>query len=303
MPDFDPTQPFTTKEGLAAGRTRGQLRGSGFHRPFLGVHVSASEEMTFALRVRALMKVLPDTARASHSTAANLRRIPVPDDPSLNVSVPDRKSRRARPGVEMHVRSGHDRTRTVEGVKVSSATDLFCELGESLGLVDLVVAGDAMVKRGLVTCDALVAAAQGARLRPGLVRRAASLVRERVDSPMETRLRLLIVLAGLPEPTVNRSLTENGRVVYRVDLSYLELRLAIEYDGKHHRADPDQWDDDIDREDWFTRRGWERLPVVARGIYQRPGETLDRICAAIKARGGAVPPLDPEWRRYFPGKA
>ena len=133
-------------------------------------------------------------------------------------------------------------------------------------------------------------------------RRAAALVRERVDSPMETRLRLLIVFAGLPEPKVNLSFTENGRVIYRVDLCYPALRLAIEYDGKHHRADPDQWDDDIDRGDWFPRRGWERLPVVARGIYQRPEETLDRICAAIVARGGVVPPkLDDEWRRYFPG--
>ena len=36
-----------------------------------------------------------------------------------------------------------------------------------------------------------------------LARRAASLAREGVDSPQETRLRLLLVLAGLPEPRVN----------------------------------------------------------------------------------------------------
>ena len=36
-----------------------------------------------------------------------------------------------------------------------------------------------------------------------LALRAAGLVREGVDSPMETRVRLLIVLAGLPEPSVN----------------------------------------------------------------------------------------------------
>jgi len=46
-------------------------------------------------------------------------------------------------------------------------------------------------------------------------------VRIGVDSPLETRLRLLIVLAGLPEPKVNHQLRDqHGDVVMRFDLSY-----------------------------------------------------------------------------------
>ena len=48
--------------------------------------------------------------------------------------------------------------------------------------------------------------------------RAAALVRERVDSPRESRLRLCLVLAGLPEPEVNPVVTVDGRRVGRVDL-------------------------------------------------------------------------------------
>ncbi|MGH3345625.1 MAG: endonuclease domain-containing protein [Nocardioides sp.] len=131
--------------------------------------------------------------------------------------------------------------------------------------------------------------------------RAAALVRERVDSPMETRLRLLIVLAGLPEPRVNVDIRD-GEFRTRVDLCYPELKLIIEYDGQQHRADDlDQWDRDNDRISWFAQRGWELVPVISRGIYRRPAETLDRICDAIRRRGGVVPELDPVWRLHFPG--
>ena len=71
-------------------------------------------------------------------------------------------------------------------------------------LVDLVIAGDSLVKANDLDPALFVvgaAAYQGRNARRA--RRAASLVRAGVDSPMETRIRLLIVLAGLPEPQVN----------------------------------------------------------------------------------------------------
>ena len=46
-----------------------------------------------------------------------------------------------------------------------------------------------------------------------LARRAAGLVRARVDSPGETKLRLCLVLAGLPEPRCNITLgTDDGPI-------------------------------------------------------------------------------------------
>ena len=66
-------------------------------------------------------------------------------------------------------------------------------------LVDLVVAADGMIKAEHTTPERLVEAAtewhgRGCRV----ARRAAGLAREGVDSPTETRLRLLLVLAGCP---------------------------------------------------------------------------------------------------------
>ena len=88
---------------------------------------------------------------------------------------------------------------------------------------------------------------------------------------METRLRMLIVLAGLPEPTIDhRILDRDGRVLYRFDLSYAELRIVVEYDGRQHRADLDQWDHDTDRQDWFDAHGWLHVAVFSRRHLPRP---------------------------------
>ena len=103
---------------------------------------------------------------------------------------------------------------------------------------------------------------------------------------METRLRMLIVLAGLPEPKVNHKiLHEDGRVRHRFDLSYPELKLIVEYDGRQHRDDLDQWDRDTERKDWFDHNGWMHVAVFSRGIHRRPDETLERVRVALKARG------------------
>jgi hypothetical protein len=54
---------------------------------------------------------------------------------------------------------------------------------------------------------------------------------------METRVRLLIVLAGLPEPKVNMIVRiTNGKWRWRFDLCYPEYKLIIEYDGRRHHT-------------------------------------------------------------------
>lgn len=180
---------------------------------------------------------------------------------------------------------------------------MFVELAELLHLVDLVVVGDALVRMNLVTPEALrefcaASSAPGVRL----ARRAAGYVRERVDSPMETRLRMLMVLAGLPEPKIDHRIRwPDGRVRYRFDLSYPDLKILVEYDGRQHRDDLDQWDHDADRKDWLDAHGWLHVPVFSRGIYRDPAKTIRRAEAAIRSRGGRLPRrLSDDWRPYFP---
>lgn len=136
----------------------------------------------------------------SHHTAAQLRGLPVPETDQVHVSTPPGVRAPRIAGVRAHERSPATVLRS--GRRISAAVDNFVELAEMLCLVDLVVLGDAMVRRGFLTCEGLLVGVASAGPRRGvrMARRAAELVRAGVESPMETRLRLLVVLAGLPEP-------------------------------------------------------------------------------------------------------
>ena len=152
----------------------------------------------------------------------------------MTVFEPD--DRRYRREVKSHVTQQPLPVVTCHGRRVTHPFRTFVDLAGWISLVDLVVLGDAMLRVLKLRVDDLVAfCSSSTDYYAGLARDAASYVREGVDSPMETRLRMLIVLAGLPEPTVNHLLLdEQGRVRRRLDLSYPSIKLIIEYDGRQH---------------------------------------------------------------------
>lgn len=300
---LDRRRPFTRAQALAAGIRPGALAGRAFVKLFHGVYAYRTLEITPCVWTEAALLVHPPTAYASHSSAARVYELPIPVLPGEHVTVRCRSDRR-RPGTfHHHLAPSDPDVRVIRGIRVSAPEQLFCELAELLGLVDLVVAGDALVRRYNVDPARLMAVADRApRSARSPARRAAAYVRRDVDSPMETRVRMLLVLAGLPEPQVNVKVRwPDGRVRYRFDLCYPEWKLVIEYDGRQHRDDLDQWDRDIGRRDWMDAEGWSFVPVVARGVYRRPDETIERVCSAL-ARAGATLPrrLSEDWRAHFP---
>jgi len=127
-------------------------------------------------------------------------------------------------------------------------------------------------------------------------------VRTWVDSPRESRLRLLIVLGGLPEPNVNHILRyHNGEWSCRLDLSYPQLKLIIGYDGRHHTQVRANWLSDMKRQEALEGDGWRFVIVTAEGLYDIPLDTLQRVRLALIERGchlrsGRIPA---EWHRLF----
>ena len=71
---------------------------------------------------------------------------------------------------------------------------------------------DALLYQRLIRPEKLeeIAYARGGWPGVGRFRRAARLARPHVESPMETRMRLLLVDAGLPEPTVQYTVVDGG---------------------------------------------------------------------------------------------
>jgi hypothetical protein len=191
-----------------------------------------------------------------------------------------------------------------DGVRVSVPEQVFCELAAvGLNLVELVVAGDAMLQAKRATRESLTRAVESMRGRGvRLARRALGYLRTDVASPMESRLRMLLVLAGFPEPQVNVILrTADGEWVRRFDLCYRELQLLIEYDGDQH-GDLEHRDSDHDRREQLERLGYKIVPVTSLGIYRDPAKTLRRVADAMRELGGQPPGRwRPEWRQHFPG--
>ncbi len=303
MPELDTRWPFTRAQATAAGITPAMLRGPRFTQLFRGVYVASGIPFHPEIRIRGALLTHPPDAFASHHSAADLYGLPVPSTPVVHLSVFADVDRRRRDGIASHVAPPQELS-CVRGIRLSAPVQLFIDLAAHLGLVDLVVLGDAMVRRKLTTTEKLVAACaawEGRHARAA--RRAAGYVRAKVDSAMESRLRMLIVLAGLPEPEVNLELrNEFGILVAKPDLSYPDLKIAIEYDGQQHREDLAQWDHDIDRGTWFDRNGWRVVPVISKGIYRRPDQTIERVHEKLQERGCRALPrvLSHEWRTHFP---
>jgi len=298
---FNAHHPFTRAEWIAAGNPLKLLRRRDFQQVIarVWVHRSGIDDDTL---IRAALALHPDDAFASHLSAAQVLRLPVPDHPFAHVTVAKHEDRRYRPRIKPHVTKRQRRIIEVRGIRTTDPIATFIDCAGLLSLVELVILGDALVKKYGISPDALrKACRESTDYYAGLARAAAEYVREGVDSPMETRLRMLIVLAGLPEPEVNFKLyREDGTWRRRFDLSYPRIKLIVEYDGRQHADDKAQWEGDLERREEFDDESYRILVVTSKGIFVEPERTLHRIRRQLVLRGwGAVPPIQPQWRDHF----
>ena len=299
---FDPTQPFTHAEARAAGVSDRGLRGPAYRKIFPNVYVAAGIPDTLVVRCRAAQRILPADAVFSHQTAARLWGGAVPDDPNVHVAF-TRAVSCAVPGIKVHRFTYEFATHARRhGLPATTPEQTLRHLSRPLDLVELVACADQLVRRGATTpLDLVVAAENLLGQGGGLAREAGLLCRDNVDSSSETRMRLLMVLAGLPEPVVNHPLRRpDGSVEYRLDLSFPDHLLAIEYDGRWHDTPEQQLRDHARREE-LRRRGWRFVVLHAEDLFESPEATLDKLRAELAQRGIPVPAVfDDSWRRHFP---
>jgi len=299
-PPLDVRRPFTRAAGLKAG-LGARLTTAEFQQLMHGVYLDATVEVTAVHRAAAALLFYGPKSWASHASAARILGVPIPPIPEEHVSVLDRKRRHRRTGVVCHS-AAKSLVVTIDGVFVSAPAQLFVELASMLTLVDLVVAGDHLLRQGLVTrADLGKHCAQATGPGSAQARAAFAFVRAGVDSPMETRLRMLIVLAGLPEPEINPGVDVRGSI-RRYDLCWRTARLVVEYDGRHHIERQEQWESDLGRREEIEDDGWRVLIVTAKGIYRSPDETLAKIHRLLLERRepGVPRRLTTRWQAHFP---
>lgn len=249
-------------------------------------------------RCKVLIPIVDAGCFYSRRTAAAIWGITVPDPPEGKIEVgafhPARGPR--RPELLTHRVPPHTvRIVRRHGLPVPTVADTWCLLAAVLDLTQLVIAGDQILTGAryfnsgglrasplalpdrLAQTSARYRRTRGAPLR----RRALQLLRFPVDSPAETRLRLCIIQAGLPEPLVNCPVPVTG-LELNADMGYPELKIAIEHEGSYHfEGGLEVARRDVERYELMLAAGWRVLRTTAIDL-RHPGPFLDRLTAALR---------------------
>ena len=283
--------PFSTRDAIAAGVSRKQLRRAGLDKPFRGIRSLGHNLTQLDNLCRAYAVHMLPLHAFSHVTAARLMDLPLPrrlqEQTELHVSA-------ASPGRAPQVRGVVGHQFSGEGVVVHRGVRITCpevtwvSLASTLRLADLVAVGDALIAGDYpwTTIEGLRSA-----IAPGVrgavkLREAIALVRLGVRSRPETHLRLSIVHAGLPEPVVAHPVwvPAFGRVLHP-DLSWPEWKVGMEYEGDGHRTDRWQFRHDISRVEAFVDIDWSLVRFSANDVFASPPPALARARLRLEAHG------------------
>jgi len=266
--------PFFLDEARNAGLTLSALSGKSWQR--LGAELYRWKELPDDpwLTLSAWRRVLPPDAVFAGATAAWLFGLDLePTDP-VEVAVPPSSGRRE-----------------VVSIRQLRATALPLTLA---GLClqrpacEALVAIDMAIHRGLIDAAALGRYAEMSKGRPGAARlRSLALLAAAAESPMETRLRWLLVQARLPQPEVQTNLRDHAaRFVGRADLYYPAARLVLEYDGGNHR---ERMVDDNRRQNLLVNAGYRVLRFTSADIRSRADVVIGQVRAALASKARLVP--------------
>ncbi|MDQ1129139.1 hypothetical protein [Microbacterium sp. SORGH_AS_0888] len=291
LPDY-----FAVAQARTLGVPAQRLGRRDLHAPYRGVRGRGSDTASGDLRDQCLRYAprLRPWQFFSHETALSLYGAPTPDwpyRPALHVSAhrPAREPRIA--GVVGHRLQLREplTARDAAGLPIEHAVRAWRQCGTLWGRDDLIAAGEFLVSgpRPLATVEELrdEVQAMGDTTR-GLLRRALAEMRVGARSPRETRLRLLLVRAGLPHPEINWNLHDpDGRFVAELDLAYPRYRVCPEYDGRVHAEDPAQFARDADRWDRIRAAGWEHVRILNHHLRGSGAAAVEKVARALRAQG------------------
>ena len=270
--------PVSLDAARRAGLTRDHLRSSRWRRIGPGIYAWSAVADEPRVLLQAARERLSPLAVFSGLTAAWAHGLDVAPCAPIQVVVPHGHGPVQRSGLLLsRVELVAEDITTRLGLRVTSMERTLVDLCNQLPLVEAVVIADLALAAGLVDTASLHATAERRRGRLGVrrFRELVDLADGRSESPMETRLRCLLVRSGLPPPELQVNLTDRaGSFLARADLYYERARLAIEYDGESHR---ETLAEDNRRQNRLLAAGYRLLRFTARDFGQP-----DRIVALVR---------------------
>jgi hypothetical protein len=260
--------PFASRRldeiSLSDAALRTLIRNGAVRRLLRGVFVDATVEETTELRAAAVCLAVPPHVIVCRTTAAWLFGI-APllinshrDAPTFDLMAPAGHTVTRRTGCRgSSAQLRGDDVLDLGPVRVTSPVRTALDLARTLDRPDALAYVDAMLSAGLVTRDELWLRLGGmAGLRwVAQAREIVWLGEDRIESPMESRLRLRFIDAGFPRPAVQHVLTDGERFVARLDCAVPEQCYGFEYDGEEFHG-PEHLQSDAARREAVVRQRW-----------------------------------------------
>jgi hypothetical protein len=282
------------EEGLL---TPNQLRSSAWRRLFRDVYADRRLSTGHALNCHGAALLLPDSAAISGISAAVLHGVPfaADDREPVHVSVPAEIHFGPVCGLRIHtVELPDEDIVDRHPLRVTSPPRTAWDVAAWLDTVEAVAILDGMLAKQLVTYEIL---AKWLAEREGVrgwrrAQTAIELADGRAQSPPESKMRVRLVLAGLPRPVPQHPVATRDGVLHP-DLVWPEYLVALEYEGAYH-DEPNRLELDRRRLNLLVAQGW----IVLHATRQHLGRDFDRLVhqtrTALESRG---------WRPTTSGKS
>lgn len=274
-------------EEVAAGRvTRHELRR--WYAPvYRGVY--ARKDIELSLRDRAIAAWLASGRKGvvAGVAASGLHGAPWVD-PGVPIELVGVRIRRQPGLIPRADRIASDEVTRVAGLPVTSRVRTAFDMGRHLERTDALARLDALMWNQKFNRADVMALGDRYPRAPGLRRllELLPLVDGGADSPRESRIRLWLLDAGLPQPETQIPVLQSGtRPVAWLDMGWRDHKVAVEYDGDHHRKDRKQYVKDIARLRMLEALGWIVVRVIAE---DKPSEVIARVEEALIHRGCCV---------------
>src|SRR5438132_2605756 len=276
-------RPFSLQEARKVGITLSSLRGRAWRRLGSELYCWSGLRENPWLLLTTWQDLLPSGAIFSGATAAWIIGLDFDPANPVEIVVPPDSGVRSPPGLSARrCAVASSEAVVVRGLRATTLFRTLRDLCVQWPAVEALVAIDMAVRLGLTDQGALARHAGAASGRPGAHRlRTLAMLAASAESPMETRLRWLLIQAGLPRPEVQTDLRDgDGRFVGRVDLYYPASRLVLEYDGGNHR---DRLVEDNRRQNLLIKAGFRLLRFTAADIHSRPDVLVAQVRGVLTA--------------------
>lgn len=309
LPNALPWRVFSSAEAMRAGVPVGRLRRRDLVALRRGLYARADLDITEADIAAALCRNDPSLVIVGLS-AARMLKIPLSwhhQDWKTGMPVHVSSPRRYRGSsdlirwhsctfgsgdVEMYKQNGFLPSYR-SPLRMPRRARVWWQLATVLDLTQLVIVGDHLVRNPYEwaegrttpwsTVDELATECGGRNASK--LREALAQIRIGADSPMETRMRLAFIAAGIPEPEINVPLMgSDGSRFHAPDFQWPQWRVCVEYDGRTH-SDTDQIPRDIDRGIAAASAGFHELRLARDDAANGCARAVRRVREALAQRG------------------